>query len=294
MKREEIPHNQQNNVAYLKEEPAYLFVFGLMEIILGFALLGAVIMTMTGISRYGVKDYFQRMKNTAHFFSDDYYDIRTEDFESEDMLVGSGSKKTNADVRSVAACLKLDKSKPCLMPGAFGTTTFFVIPKDADKDIAVEIELNVCGITKADNGEYVRLSETCGDTGRKAEELLDGHILFFTEYNGAYSGLLKDSKMVYNTADHHRELNENGEYKVTVYWVWAEYYEQLVDTAAEGALITDNAVSDEMKRYIEERQDEFFFTDDTQLNDPSRSYNDGDLFIHQNVDYYGFEIKALN
>lgn len=294
MKKETISPKQQNNVAYLKETPSERMLFGFMKIVLGIVTTFAIITVCTGIGKFGFDGFFKRMQNTVHSFSPEFYNIRTAEFDENTMIVGSGSKETTADDRTVAACLKMDQSKNCLMPGAFGTTTFYIIPNKPEKDLDVHLEFNVCGLIQTDDGEYVKLSDMNDKISQTAEDLLDGHILFFTENDSSYSGLIKDGEMTYNTAEHHDDLTSDGEYKVTVYWIWPEYYEQLVDTNVEGAIITDSLSSAEMKDYIAEHQDEFFFKGDEQTEEPGKLYDNADLFIHQNVDFYGFEIIALN
>lgn len=149
-------------------------------------------------------------------------------------------------------------------------------------------------MTENDNGELVRLSNL--DSNNIADKLIDGHILFFEEYNCSYSGLLKDGKLTYKTSEHREDLNSNGEYEVTVYWIWPEYYNQLIDTDTDGAVITDSAASEDIRSYIEEHKSNFFYDGEgeNKSNVPSKRYDNADLFIHQNIDYYGFEIIALN
>lgn len=200
------------------------------------------------------------------------------------------SKKTNADVRTVSACLDMDKSKKAFLPGTFRTTTFYIIPKDLNEDHTFEIQLNVYGVIKGESGEYVRLSEQ--DSHNLTDELIDGHILFFEEKDDSYSELLKNGKMLYNTAEHHESLNENGEYEVTVYWIWPAYYEQLTDTMADGAVLTDKAASEEMIKYIDAHPDLFFCNEDSIAANSDR-YDNADQFIRENVDYFEFEIIAL-
>ena len=285
---------QQNNVAYLAESPAYRMVVGILTILLGFGIIGCVIITVAGISRSGEMNFFVRMMNTVKSWSSDYYDIRTEGFDESSITVGEVLKKTNADTRKVPACLRLDKSKHCFFPGAFGTTTFYITPNKPDRDLEIELKLDVYGVTKNSDGELVRLSDMNSDN--TADKLIDGHILFFKEYNGSYSGLLENGKLTYETSEHLEDRNNNGEYEVTVYWIWPEYYNQLIDVNAEGAVITDSAASDEMRSYIAAHKGNYFYEGEgkSKTNDPSKQYDNADLLIHQNIDYYGFEIIALN
>ena len=56
---------QQNNVAYLAESPAYRMVGGILTLLLGFGIIGCVIITLAGISRSGDMNFFVRMMNTV-------------------------------------------------------------------------------------------------------------------------------------------------------------------------------------------------------------------------------------
>ena len=142
----------------------------------------------------------------------------------------------------------------------------------------------------------MRLSKVeCGKDERKTydavDELLDGHILFFEGKNGGHHGLLKDGKMHYRTSEHRDALNENGEYAVTVYWVWTEYYDQMINTGADGALFDNGAEAAEMLDYIEGNKEKYFRRFD-EADDLRQQYDNGDRLICQNADYIGFEIIA--
>ncbi|SDB40236.1 hypothetical protein SAMN02910317_02000 [Ruminococcaceae bacterium FB2012] len=296
MKRKTNSETKFSGTAFITESPAERFFTGMLKTILGMLIVFSIIVTTVGISKFGSKDFFQRMKNTVHSLSSDYYDIRTDEFDDNTVYFGKVIRMTNADVRKAPACLKMDESKHHMLPGAFGTTTLYIIPNDTDRDMDIELEFNTYGARLTDNGKFKRLSDDKNQKSFDADNYLNGHILFFTENNGSYSGLLKDGRMIYNTAEHREDLNENGEYKLTVYWIWPEYYEQLVNTRAEGAVITDRIESDMIRDYIRDHQNEFFYVGEgiNRSDDPGDQYDNADLFIHQNVEYIGFEIIALN
>ena len=297
MKREGNP----NNVAYLKETPAYRLVFGILTVTLGFSIIACVIITLVGIRRSGDMSFFQRMRNTVRSWSSDYYDIRTDYSDKETIVLGNPLRKTTPDVRRIAGSLHEDSSCGSFLPGTYGTAKLYIIPHDADADLTVDLSFNVYGLVQKVDTEYIRIDEAENDLPeyeklRRADDLLNGHILFFTEKDDGYSGLLKDGRMTYNKAEHRGDLNSNGEYEVTVYWIWAEYFEQLTNMNAEGAVIRDAAESETVTEYIDSRPDEFFFKGEGESvsNVPSDQYNNADLLIHQNIDGYGFEITANN
>ena len=98
------------------------------------------------------------------------------------------------------------------------------------------------------------------------------------------------------------DLNSNGEYKIKVYWIWAEYYEQLVNAQADGALFDNSGQWNKMVDFIEKNPDEFFYTSEieaipngTEMTDYdilSDYYNNGDKLIIENTKYFGFNVRT--
>ena len=297
MGRKNKPESKIDGVATLKETPAEKAVFGILKIIIAVAVTFTVIIICKGTSKFGFKGYFQRIGNYVHSFSSDYYDIRVGEFDENTIEVNGSRRVTNENDRNVAACLNMDESHPYFTPGAFGTTTFYIVPKDSEQDLDVQLELNVFGITQMDNGEYARMIEAePTQSVQKVENLLDGHVLFFEGKDETYRTLIKDGKMTYRTSEHKADMNSNNEYKVTVFWVWPEYYNQLVDQSADGALIADASTAEEVKDYIAAHPNNFFYEGDgsSKSDESSQQYDNADLLIHQNVDGFGFEVIALN
>lgn len=299
MKREKLPDQQQNSVVYLKDSPGYRMVFGVMEIVLGLLIMVSIFLVIRGSMMFGTKGFFQRMWNIVNSNSSDYYDIRADkpDYNSPTIIYGNDSMKTSPNVRSIPANLKNEAGK-ALVPGSFGSTTFYIVPNDPDADLTVDLEINTYGLKQFGDNDPLRLSRIeCTSSERETydtvDDLLDGHILFFAEKDGVYHHLLPDGKMRYETSAHRGELNENGEYKITVYWIWTEYYDQLVNNEIEGALFGNDQDSIEMTEYIKQHENRFFYriNEDDDLSD---QYNNGDYLIHQNTDYIGFEIIANN
>ena len=299
MKREKLPDQQQNSVVYLKDSPGYRMVFGVMEIVLGLLIMVSIFLVIRGSMMFGTKGFFNRMWNIVNSNSSDYYDIRADkpDYNSPTIIYGNDSMKTSPNVRSIPANLKNEAGK-ALVPGSFGSTTFYIVPNDPDTDLTVELEINTYGLKQFGENDPMRLSRVeCTGAERETydavDDLLDGHILFFAEKDSAYHQLLPDGKMCYNTSEHRGELNENGEYEITVYWIWTEYYNQLIDTEAEDALFDNSQDSIEMAEYIKQHENRFFYKKN-ENDDLSDQYNNSDYLIHQNTDYIGFEIIANN
>ena len=283
MKKKNKRQTEFSGTAYVAESPAERMAFGTMKTILGILIVLAVLITVAGAARFGLKGFFKRMGNTVHSFSSDYYDIRVDRGEN---ISGTQAIKTDADNRTIAMNIKQENGS-ITMPGAYGTTTFYIIPKDTDEDLSIKIRLNAFGLTMNENGEYTRV------TDKNVDELINGHILFFEDNENGYKGLLDNGELTYNTADHKADLL-GDEYKVTVYWIWPEYYEQMVDHKTEGALFTNEECSAEMTSYIEKHPNRFFYSKNSEKEEKTDLYNNGDVLIYKSSPYFGFEIIAEN
>lgn len=220
----------------------------------------------------------------------------------------SNRLETSVFNRNTIMQLDQEDGKSYTLPGAYGSTTFYIKPRSADTDLTIHIEYDVYGIKQLDDGNLARISEINSsgyecDLFRNVDDLLDGHILFFeNRTDGKYSGLIKNGKMTYRTSEHEDDLNDNGEYKIKVYWVWAEYYEQIVNAQADGALFDNSNQQNKMIEYIEDNPDEFFCTAEigaipngTTMTDYdllSDYYDNGDKLIVENTDYFGFNVNT--
>ena len=250
----------------------------------------------------------------------DYYEMRvdSEDYEanankevSKFMQDNGYSDKleTSAFNRNTAMYLKQEDGRSLTLPGSYGSTTFYIKPKKADADLSIHITYDVFAVTELTDGSLAKMADVnCSDTTERKrldniDALLNGHILFFREnHNGKYSGLIENGEMVYRTSEHRNDLNSNGEYKIKVYWIWAEYYEQMVNAQADGALFDNSGQWDKMVDFIEKNPDEFFYTAEigtipngTEMTDYdilSDYYNNGDKLIIENTKYFGFNVRT--
>ena len=260
-----------------------------------------------------ISDFLMSMRS-------DYYEMRVdaEDYEANSngevakFMQDNGysdSLKTSAFNRNTAMYLKQEDGRSVTLPGSYGSTTFYIKPRKADADLSIHITYDVFAVTELADGSLVKMSEVnCTDsTERKRlddiDKLLNGHILFFRENNnGKYSGLIESGEMVYRTSEHWDDLNSNGEYKIKVYWIWAEYYEQLVNSQANGALFDNSDQQSKMLEYITNNQDEFLCTAEvgaipngTAMTDYevlSDYYDSGDKLIIENTKYFGFNVRT--
>ncbi|MCR5021793.1 hypothetical protein [Ruminococcus sp.] len=215
--------------------------------------------------------------------------------------------KTSAFNRNTIMQLDQEDGKTCTLPGAYGSTTFYIKPHKADANLTIHIEYDVFGISKLEDGSLSKVSDISCLTDSEREKyesvdrLINGHILFFKDRNnGKYSNLIKDGKMIFRTSEHTDDLNENGEYKIKVYWVWAAYYEQMVNMQAEGALFDNNDHQDSIIEFIRDNPDEFFYDFDdkhipnntaiTDYDVLSDYYDNADKLIVLNTNYLGFNV----
>lgn len=250
----------------------------------------------------------------------DYYEMRVDSEDHEANANEEVSKfmqdngysdklETSAFNRNTAMYLKQEDGRSLTLPGSYGSTTFYIKPKKADADLSIHITYDVFAVTELTDGSLAKMADVnCSDTTERKrldniDALLNGHILFFREnHNGKYSGLIENGEMVYRTSEHRDDLNSDGEYKIRVYWVWAEYYEQLVNAQAEGAIFDNSDQQDIMVEYIAENPDEFFYTaeigdipDGTAMTDYnllSDYYDNGDKQIMENTKYFGFNVRT--
>lgn len=95
---------------------------------------------------FGTKGFFNRMWNIVNSKSSDYYDIRADkpDANSPTIIYGNDSMKTSPNVRTIPANLKNEAGK-ALVPGSFGSTTFYIVPNDPNADLTVDLEINTYG-----------------------------------------------------------------------------------------------------------------------------------------------------
>ncbi len=170
-----------------------------------------------------------------------------------------------------------------LMPGSYGTLTFFVEPKE-DEDVSVELGLELGGyVEELDEFDNVVVQEVTNPLVRR---LLTGHLLFFTGRTGGtyenfqYSGLITDYSIHYSTEGKSKVPGEDY-YEVTLYWEWPVTYNEIVA----GMSTTDPAVTrkypPELREYIDDNRDAFFLTNknSNDLELLSDGYNDADQVI---------------
>lgn len=176
-----------------------------------------------------------------------------------------------------------------LMPGAYGTLTFYLRPYAGVTHLRKACTVSVAGFYALESaGDYTIRAVTSPST----LDLLKGHLLFFTERTGLthetyqYDGLVEGS-FVYDSSEH--ELcDEEGKtdcYKVTLYWEWPETYIDISRNMSTD-LVTKK-YPEELGTYIEEHSEYFFAINQASEDENERSegYDDGDQKIGNQVHF---------
>lgn len=138
-----------------------------------------------------------------------------------------------------------------LVPGSNGKLEFYFIAKK-DNLSSVNIKMNLSGYVIGTDKHAVRANDT------RLQNLISGHILLFQHMNDitGYSGWLGENgentltitaKSVVsgqdNTQTESATFEKNVPYKITLYWVWPQYFRNYIYTqkSTEGDLFTDRS-----------------------------------------------------
>ncbi len=208
-----------------------------------------------------------------------------------------------------------------LCPGASGKITFYILPKEWNEDdFTVKVSINKLIYQRADGETDIRIQDMYGNVSAQdiylqeltasdkkvAQELLEGHLLFFGEYSEPYySDWIQDGTM---------EIKVTGTepVPVTIYWVWPYVFEQLIEV--EGTRhepLCDSSVIngdyDKLKqdlannpshylRKLSAETDEENVVDIENVNEKVElyrvKYNRGDEFIGTRINYMFLELQA--
>lgn len=210
-----------------------------------------------------------------------------------------------------------------LSPGSSGKFEFYLISKK-DGLTSATISLNIQPYIQS--GAVAQISNDM-----TAKKLLNGHILFFHHLDDTYGyrDWLGEDKTftvtVPDNAQNGKTFQKGIPYKVTIYWVWPQYFRNYIYTqrSTQGDLFTDAADQSEnsdyakLIKFINEqklfRNSQLFLkkgsTDselstsvtegeidkqisDATLNTCSQCYNDADEYIGQNIQYAYIELNV--
>ena len=214
---------------------------------------------------------------------------------------------------------RLADGQKSLAPDSQGVFTFYIVPKE-DGDLNVSIKLRVDGYIAdetEENGEYtVRSIEPVStEDQQKAVQYLNGHLLFFAERQETgkegvyqYTGLYDKDGFELEFHD----VRENVPIEVSLYWIWANTFGQMVfessDNNGRTAIAGDEETREALRAYIAGHSELFFsgmteneifskMTDGsrafdvnkvkqgTNYDDLSMGYNRADQLIGTNIDY---------
>ena len=141
-----------------------------------------------------------------------------------------------------------------LSPGASGKLEFYLIPKKAgltSAEITVNLKayINKSGTGSSDNeaGTSSNKNRAIESTNNTVQNLISGHILLFQELDDTkgYDGWLGkwENSTLTNTFTVRPDdtFEKNVPYKVTIYWVWPQYFRNYIYTqrSTQGDLFTD-------------------------------------------------------
>lgn len=205
-------------------------------------------------------------------------------------------------------------SQESILPGANGKLEFYIIPKKDDvKSVTVSFDINGYVYTTKGN-ENKRVVKSADTT---LQNLIQGHILFFQQLDDVcgYQKWLKADKSFVIEAPKDGSFQKDVPYKVTIYWIWPQYFRNYVYTqkSTQGDLFTDAAdqTSDSdyarINTFINESQNKLFYDEsaNVQVTSPinkdmaqdtldqcSKYYNKADEYIGTNAKYIYVGIKA--
>ena len=133
-------------------------------------------------------------------------------------------------------------SQESILPGANGKLEFYIIPKKDDvKSVTVSFDINGYVYTSKENADKraVKSEDTI------LQNLIQGHILFFQQLDDVdgYQKWLKADEPFMIEAPKNSSFKKDVPYKVTIYWIWPQYFRNYVYTqkSTQGDLFTDAA-----------------------------------------------------
>ena len=211
-------------------------------------------------------------------------------------------------------------SQESILPGANGKLEFYIIPKKDDVK-SVTVSFDITAYVYKDEGNVDKRAVKSEDT--TLQNLIQGHILFFQQLDDVYGyqKWLEADKPFVIKAPENGSFKQNVPYKVTIYWIWPQYFRNYVYTqkSTQGDLFTDaaNQTSDSdyarintfinNQRTVEKGQNKLFYDEsaNVQVTSPinkdmaqdtldqcSKYYNKADEYIGTNAKCIYVGIKA--
>ena len=192
------------------------------------------------------------------------------------------------------------ENKRYLVPGAYGTMTFYIRPRTGHDGEIIHLMLSFDGYADFyEEGEEDPTIQRV--TKESVNNLLKGHILFFEGRTGAtqnafiYTGQITGSGFDYDMSQHSKcdEVGKTDCYEITLYWEWPITYYTIHDGLS--TLSTTKKFPVETGTYVEENPRYYFPPSVSPTTDEEKSdaYNDGDQLIGDNVDYFVVRIGVM-
>ena len=133
-------------------------------------------------------------------------------------------------------------SQESILPGANGKLEFYIIPKKDDvKSVTVSFDINGYVYTNEGNAD----NRAVKSENTTLQNLIQGHILFFQQLDDehGYQKWLKADESFVIEAPENGSFKKDVPYKVTIYWIWPQYFRNYVYTqkSTQGDLFTDAA-----------------------------------------------------
>lgn len=205
-------------------------------------------------------------------------------------------------------------SQESILPGANGKLEFYIIPKkDTVKPVTVSFDINGYVYTTEGDKRAVKSEDTT------LQNLVQGHILFFQQLDDVhgYQKWLKAGESFMIEAPKNSPFKKDVPYKVTIYWIWPQYFRNYVYTqkSTQGDLFTDAANQTyarinrfiNSQRTVEMGQNKLFYDESDKiqvgaeinkdmaqdtLEQCSNYYNKADEYIGTNAKYIYVGIKV--
>ena len=227
--------------------------------------------------------------------------------EAKDKLAAAGYDLTEtdtADASKIAYEMVSEynyENKKYLMPGAYGTVTFYLRPVEDSGDFIANFTLTFGGyVANYDEDEEEHIIEPV--ESENVLNMMKGHILFFTGRTGEghanykYTGLIENGNFSYNTDGKSKCAtgDKTDCYEIILYWEWVETYHEIENQTSTTDPVVQKKYPARLKDYIDENPTYFFATtpDSNSLEAKSDAYNDGDQLIGDGADCIVLYINA--
>lgn len=210
-----------------------------------------------------------------------------EDFEIRASAEGENIGVTVAE--KTMEKLPMDGMLSTLRPGISGSFSFYIHCDAAAETgsysfrYGVSVENNQFHEgTEYPEGYYPNTDE---NARTEAKDYINAHLLFFTDMqDGVYSGWISPGYSIRCAVD---SVADSDPYKVTVYWVWVSWYQQIFDENS--SLIEEETRKEIEAYYSDEANINKMFTDGMKT---AESYNMADTFVGVTMKYICFQVDV--